>query len=385
MVSLEQKNSFDLRDHLARKALHAAQTDPFKACFVYSLGLSDQQPHNIELTSLSLYQKCAVSGLTVLDESVSQSDLSRLLGQSSQIDATPMPWVSDMIGVVSVKSLVEEQCGDEMKERFDAWIADFVPKQLQANRMDVFELDFARFLTKPSSAVLQTATVPLYLHYSGKRTLDDQKARYETIGNFMEEFGDHGAGDASPLILALMVYCFDQASKEIALVPPKGWSLDDLVLFLNRIPVGLKRWTWEEEKGRTKGASPVKWAIENEYHVQNLLYMLLAPAFDDVADEINLQQVGQKNPRADLYLPGLNTIIEVKYRKNSAKSFSKLIGEVAEDASLYHADPRYKDAKMVCFLWDHTRSTQEHAKFNEGVLSIQGIDACVVINAPSFM
>ena len=64
---------------------------------------------------------------------------------------------------------------------------------------------------------------------------------------------------------------------------------------------------------------------------------------------------------------------------------SKLIGEVAEDASLYHADTKYKDARLVCFLWDHTRSTQEHAKFKEGVLSIQGIDACVVLNSPSFM
>jgi len=115
------------------------------------------------------------------------------------------------------------------------------------------------------------------------------------------------------------------------------------------------------------------------------LYVLLAPIFDDIADEINLQQVGQKNPRADLYLPGLHTIIEVKYRKNNKKSFSKLIGEVAEDASLYHADIKYKDARLVCFLWDHTRSTQEHGKFREGVLSIQGIDACVVVSSPSFM
>ena len=384
MVSLEQRNAYDLRDHLARKALLAAQVDPFKACFVFSLGLTDQRPHNIEFSSLSLYQRCAVSGLMVLEQSSPQSDLSRLLGQSSQIDATPMPWVTDMVGVMSVKSLVEDHYGDEMKKRFDAWVAEFVPNQLKVNRLNVFELDFARYLVNPSSAVFQTATVRLYLHYSGRLRLDDQKIRYEVIGKFMGEFSDHGKEKASPLILALMVYCFDHASKEIALVPPKGWSLEDLDLFLNRIPVGLKRWTWEE-KGRTKRALPTKWPIENEYHVQNLLYLLLAPAFDDVADEINLPQVGQKNPRADLYLPGLNTIIEVKYRKNNGKSFSKLIGEVAEDASLYHADPRYKDAKMVCFLWDHKRSTQEHAKFKEGVLKIQGIDACVVINAPSFM
>ena len=129
----------------------------------------------------------------------------------------------------------------------------------------------------------------------------------------------------------------------------------------------------------------MKWLIENEYHAQNLLYVLLAPIFDDIADEINLQQVGQKNPRADLYLPSMHTIVEVKYRKDNKKSFAKLIGEVAEDASLYHADTKYKDALLVCFLWDHTRSTQEHAKFKEGVQRIEGIDVCIVVSSPSFM
>ena len=168
------------------------------------------------------------------------------------------------------------------------------------------------------------------------------------------------------------------------MVPPKGWSLDDLLGFLEHIPVGLKRWTWEDA-GRTRGAEPVKWQVENEYHVQNLLYVLLAPIFNDIADEVNLQPVGQKNPRIDLYLPSLHTIIEVKYRKDVKKSFPTLIGEIAEDASLYRADTKYKDARIVSFLWDRTRATQEHAKFKEGVLKIDGIDGCVVISAPSTM
>ena len=121
--------------------------------------------------------------------------------------------------------------------------------------------------------------------------------------------------------------------------------------------------------------------VENEYHVQNLLYVLLAPIFNDIADEVNLQPVGQKNPRIDLYLPSLHTIIEVKYRKDMKKSFPAIIGEIAEDASLYRADPKYKDARIVSFLWDCTRATQEHAKFKEGVLKIDGINGCVVVIA----
>ncbi len=44
-----------------------------------------------------------------------------------------------------------------------------------------------------------------------------------------------------------------------------------------------------------------------------------------------------------------------------------------------------KDARIICFLWDHTRSTQEHAKFGEGVLKMEGMDGCVVDNSPSMM
>ena len=385
MVSVDKQNAFELREHIGRKVLDGASSDPFKSCFVQFLGLSDTPTHAFDFASLSLYQKCIVSGLHIVDGAVSESELTRLLGQASRIDSTPMPWVSDLIGVMSIKWLVEEQYDSRMEERFQTWIAGFVSQQIQGNRLNAFESDIARYIRDSSSTVFTTATIPLFLHYRDVLTLPEQHTRQELIVRFMAEFRLHAASNISPLLMALMVYCFDHASDDLALVPPNGWLLKDLVVFLERIPVGLKRWTWEEEKGRTRNSDPVKWLIENEYHAQNLLYVLLAPIFDDIADEINLQQVGQKNPRADLYLPGLHTIIEVKYRKNNKKSFSKLIGEVAEDASLYHADIKYKDARLVCFLWDHTRSTQEHGKFREGVLSIQGIDACVVVSSPSFM
>ena len=385
MVSVDKQNAFELREYVGRNVLDGVSSDPFKSCFAQFLGLTNTPTHAFDFASLSLYQKCIVSGLHIADETVSKSDLTRLLGQASSIDSTPMPWVSDLIGVMSINWLVEEQHDDNMKEHFQSWIAGFVPQQMQSGRLSDFESDIARYVRDSSSAVFTTATIPLFLHYCGIFNLPEQHTRQELIARFMAEFKLHAPSKVSPLLLALMAFCFDHASNDLALVPPNGWLLRDFVVFLERIPVGLKRWTWEEEKGRTRNSEPVKWLIENEYHVQNLLYVLLAPIFDDIADEINLQQVGQKNPRADLYLPGLHTIIEVKYRKDSKKSFSKLIGEVAEDASLYHADTKHKDARLVCFLWDHTRSTQEHAKFKEGVLSIQGIDACVVVSSPSFM
>jgi len=385
MVSVTRDNAFQLREYVHHKARETTVGDPFKSCFFSLLRLVKSEVPSIAFESLSLYQKCAISGLQLIEECVPRSDLLRLLGQASRIDSTPMPWVSDLIGVMSIKWLVEAEQDEETNRQFQSWLGGFLPEQTASDRLNGFEQDVARYVLDSDSAVFSTATIPLFLHYHGKLRIPDQQARQALISKFMKEFQVHAPSLSAPALLSMMVFVFDHANRDIALVPPNGWSLDDLVGFLERIPVGLKRWTWEEVKGRTKNSDPVKWLVENEYHVQNLLYVLLAPIFDDIADEIYLQQVGQKTPRADLYLPGLHTIIEVKYRKNTKKSFSKLIGEVGEDVSLYRADPKYRDARLVCFLWDHTRSTQEHPKFKEGVLRIQGIDACVVVNSPSMM
>ncbi len=383
MVPVESDNAYQLREYLHRKACESAHTDPFKSCFLYFLGLSESFPA-FEFSTLSLYQRCAISGLRILNETISSQDVSRLLGQAAKIDSTPRPWVSDVFGVLAVKWLAEKMGDTRIDREFENWISGFLAQQVVGDHLNLFEKDIAMFVRSGESAVYASACVPLFLHYRKILRVEDHQSRLSLIGRFMSEFRAQAQGDASTALLSLIVYVFDQVNQDMAIVPPKGWSFDNLLEFLEHIPVGLKRWTWEDA-GRTRGAAPVKWPVGNEYHVQNLLYVLLAPIFNDIADEVNLQPVGQKNPRIDLYLPALHTIIEVKYRKDAKKSFPMLIGEIAEDASLYRADTKYKDARIVSFLWDSTRATQEHSKFKEGILKIEGINGCVVVSAPSTM
>lgn len=384
MVPVEKENAFQLREYLHRRVRDNAGSDPFKTCFLSFLGLAQAQPPSFDFAILSLYQKCAVAGLHVLDEHISSQDLSRLLGQAAKIDSTPMPWVSDVFGVMAVKWLVEEYNDEELLGRFKMWSEGFFPKQVNSDRFSIYEKDIARYIVDSVEAMYSSACIPLFLHYRGLRRIMDYQKRVTLTSNFMGEFREQATVDSTTALLCLMIYVFDKVSQDIAMVPPNGWTLDDLLHFLKHIPAGLKRWTWEVT-GRTKNANPVKWLIENEYHVQNLLYILLAPIFEDVMDEVYLQPVGQKTPRMDIYLPSIHTIIEVKFRKEAKKSFQALIGEVAEDVSLYRSDPEYKDARIVSFLWDHTRSTQEHAKFREGVLKLQGMDGCVIVSSPSVM
>jgi hypothetical protein len=384
MVSIEKENAYQLREYLHRKVIECAHADPFKSTFLCFLGLSNVGVPVLDFASLSLYQRCAIAGLGVLDETVSSHDISRLLGQAAKIDSTPRPWVSDVFGVMAVKWLAGQMNDSRIAREFENWSSGFLTQQAGGDHFNIFEKDIAAYISSDESAVYASACVPLFFHYRKLQRIEDHQSRMSLIGRFMGEFRTQAQGNASAALLSLIAYVFDQVNKDVAVVPPKGWSLDDFLGFLEHIPVGLKRWTWEDT-GRTRGAEPVKWPVENEYHVQNLLYVLLGPIFNDIADEVNLQPVGQKNPRIDLYLPSLHTIIEVKYRKDAKKSFPTIIGEIAEDASLYRADAKYEDAHIVSFLWDSTRATQEHAKFKEGVLKIVGIDGCVVVSAPSTM
>lgn len=384
MVPVEKENAYALREYLHRKVIENAHADPFKSSFLHFLGLSKDGGPSFGFATLSLYPRCAIAGLRILEETVSAQDVSRLLGQAAKIDSTPRPWVSDVFGVMAVKWLAAQMNEARIAREFENWIAGFLPQQVSGDHLNLFEKDIAAYIRSGESAVYASACVPLFLHYKKIQRIEEHQSRMSLIGRFMAEFRAQAQGDASTALLTVMVYVFDQVNQDVAIVPPKGWSLDDLLGFLEHIPVGLKRWTWEES-GRTRGAEPVKWPVKNEYHVQNLLYVLLGPIFNDIADEVNLQPVGQKNPRIDLYLPSLHTIIEVKYRKDARKSFPALIGEIAEDASLYLADAKYKDARIVSVLWDCTRATQEHAKFKEGVSKIDGINGCVVVSAPSTM
>lgn len=384
MVPIDKENAYQCRDYLYNKVRERSSGDPFKSCLLSFLGLPLGQTPLLEFSTLSLYQKCTIAGLDELEEEISIGDLSRLLGQASKIDSTPRPWVSDVYGVMAIKWYVDKSKDEALRQQFKTWCDRFLPSQMNNRSFNVYELDIARYITEAEDTVYSSACIPLFFHYHEIQRIDDHKNRIKLISKFMNEFREQPTNDSPTALLCLMIYVFDKVNQDIAIVPPNGWTLNDLLNFLKRIPIGLKRWTWEDT-GHTRSAVPVKWLIENEYHVQNLLYVLLAPIFDDVADEVYLQPIGQKTPRVDIYLPSIHTIIEVKYRKDTKKTFQVLISELAEDVSLYRSDPTYKDARIVSFLWDHTRSTQEHAKFTEGILKIQGMDGCVVVSSPSMI
>jgi hypothetical protein len=161
-----------------------------------------------------------------------------------------------------------------------------------------------------------------------------------------------------------------------------SFSLEDVSKLLKRVPAGLRRWTWEG-KSRTQGGQPRQWCIENEYHVQNLLYFLLAAVFADIREEEYTRSVGQKKPRVDLEIPSLKLVIEIKfwYRKDNPQ---KIIGEIAEDTSLYLAEGSPHE-QMIAFIWDDSCRTEEHDLLDSGLKRLPGIFDVVIVSRPGRM
>lgn len=375
-------NIYALRAFLSERAVGLTSDDPHKRAWLRYT----EFPNIPASTSLSTqnYLRCAAAGLNQqADTRDLLEDLNRLLGQAPFIDGTPMPWVSDTWAILAIKLAVDLANDADTTRKFNNWVGGFLPERLKENRLDAQERTIAEYIINGQLPINPDATVSLFLHYKSLVTINDDSEKNRLKEAFYRE---HQAAqpdtDGLPLI-ATTVFVLDAINRESSAVPPNSWSLTDLMTYLENVPVGLKRWTWED-KSRTKGGNAVKWYVENEYHVQNLLYALLAPTFTNIVDEIYAEPVGQKSPRIDLYLPSSNILIEVKYRKDRSKSFQDFIGEVAEDYALYRSDARFKDSEIIVFLWDHTRSTQEHQKFKEGVLKI-GFKGCVVVSSPSFM
>lgn len=160
-------------------------------------------------------------------------------------------------------------------------------------------------------------------------------------------------------------------------------TVENVGELLRRIPSGLKKWTWESCPRTKTSPAARKWHIENEYHVQNLLWLLLSPIFPDMIDEDATPKVGPVQPRADIGIPSLRLIVEVKFMrpKDATKG---MIEQIAEDASLYLV-PGSKYDILIPFIWDDSRRTEHYAEMLSGLRQIAGVFDAVIVPRPGSM
>lgn len=184
--------------------------------------------------------------------------------------------------------------------------------------------------------------------------------------------------------LATRLAAFDGVVARSTNVRIASPGLTDLLLALRGVPRAMRHWIFENAP-RTPRSKIATWHIENEYHVQALLWTILAPIFPDLEDEENLPSVGHKRPRVDLAVPSIRTLIEVKFMRGGSQSdFAKVIEEVAADASLYLSSSIPYDC-IVAFVWDDSAHSEQHHELQTGLERIKGVEAAIVVSRPGRM
>lgn len=182
---------------------------------------------------------------------------------------------------------------------------------------------------------------------------------------------------------ALRLAALDWVKSRQTRLALKGTTIDELCALLRNVPSGLKRWTWEDAPRTKTSKNPRRWDIDNEYHVQNLLWVLLAPIFPELTDEEYMPKLGPVQPRADICVPSLRVIVEAKFLRAKDPP-KKMIEEIGTDASVYLPTQSDYDA-IIAFIWDDSRRSELHAELVRGLRAIRGVQDAIIVGRPGAM
>lgn len=161
-------------------------------------------------------------------------------------------------------------------------------------------------------------------------------------------------------------------------------SVDDIILnrshvgtILSRFEDAMRQWRYDREDLE----NPIKWPITSEREVQNIIWMMLRPVFDDLVDEETLRKRGHSSYRADFGIPSLGLLIEVKYARKST-DFKEFEQQIYVDYTAYlTGNEPYR--KMAVFIYDESASVQEHGTTRAALLELPDITDVVIACRPS--
>lgn len=306
------------------------------------------------------------------------------------LDATPRDFCTDVVALLGIA--LGGATVAETRGRVAEWLAKFLSSSYELTGIEDWQRCFF-------SAIQAKLSLSPELHMPLAPEIADVRVALRSkgiisAGDSLEDERDEAAalrlltvGQSSRLQrprVATRLSSLRWSRRAAAVFCPGRITVDDVCKFLRRVPAGLRRWTWEEKaRSRKPGAQPRRWHIDNEYHVQDLLYFLLAPYLPDLTDEENFPSIGQKKPRVDLYVPSLKLIIEVKFVYDNS-TFPGIIGQVAEDTGLYLSkQSRYTE--IVALVWDNTRRVEQHDMLIRGLKELRGVRDAVVLSRPGRM
>ena len=265
-----------------------------------------------------------------------------------------------------------------------AWLNNLLHRSLSSQRKSDWNASLIRAALAVCSngdAGVEPAFDDLRTALAAKGLMSSNAASRANAWNLISGLGgpDDGMARAATQLAALVYLLRDASTLRFG-----STSVEDVVRVLEGVARSMRRWAWEE-RPRSARSITARWDIENEYYVQDLLWAVLAPIFPDLDDEEWLKSLGVHHPRADLAIPSLELIIEVKFARSASSSeLSSLTQEVAADASTYLQEgSSYKH--LVAFVWDNAARTEAHAELRQGLMRLRGVKDAIILPRPAKM
>ena len=331
------------------------------------------------------------SGLlgTEISETLKQG-LERLAGRQAFVDGNPMPFCSDAVGILGVALGVRALGDNAVSAKVAAWLSTYLPTIYGLDGTEDWQRHLFRAADNMASAGINLPAVSLGHAADALVALAAKGALPSSPGTRAEQEEEQAlrtiisdaAVEPAYERAALRLTALEQVIRSAPTAVPGRISALDLVRLLERIPAGLRKWTWEA-KPRTANAPLRQWHIDNEYHVQNLLWMMLAPILPDLDDEQYLAKIGQKSPRADLHIPSMKIIIEAKFLR-PGDSMQKVIDEISSDTGLYNAMGN-DCAGIIPVIWDDSARSHEHDYLRQGIRKLPKIIDAIIIARPGWI
>lgn len=388
----------DMQAALLRRTgeLHGLKT--FEAAFVswmlpssdgQALLLAAAQEASIRSGAERHYRDVATLGLASahvgFDAKVAAvSSLEWLLGREGTVrGGVPMGFMVDGPALMGISLLGIKF--PELKDRIGQWMEKFLEQSLSAPGISAWQktliLGAAQILGRriPAGSIGKgMADVRVALHSRGVVPIapeEQETLELAALGLIRE--ADPISQDRE--LCAIQLASLEFIRRKAPVLLPGRATPQQVAELLRGIPSALRKWTWEE-RSRTGRGEARKWHIDHEYHVQNLLWTVLAPIFSDLVEETYVREVGPVRPRLDIGIPSLKLIIEIKFVRATGQ-LQGALREIAEDSALYLTDKSRYD-QIIAFVWDDARRTEQHAQVIQGLKSLVGVIDAVIVSRP---
>ncbi len=290
-------------------------------------------------------------------------------GQPKSLEADPLACVALSAGIRAHGSAAAQ-----------GWLAEIVVQAIASEqdrqRCDLFRLAHAIAVGDDSTWNELSPLLAVACAHKVQRCADPEQRR-----RALSEIMSFDGPDVEwAIFYKSALHAIFEMEATIDLVQP---TVGQVVELLKGIPAALKRWPWEDKpKTQHKDVTPQRWDIQHEYHVQSLAWAVLRPVFPGLEDEENLPSLGHKHPRADLLMPALRLVVEVKYlRETTQAARARVIEEIAADTAIYRTLGSGYDS-IIALIWDSTGSTHHHAEIDAGIRKLQGVADVVIISRP---